>query len=120
MFFIMTSGQKDKKLEFDQVVVCPNCGKYGHLNVYMVYSYFSLFFIPLFKWNKRYFAKMGCCNAVCELAQELGKQIEKEIVTSVDENILHFQKYNRILECRYCGYKTEEDFDYCPKCGKKL
>ncbi len=120
MFFIMTGGQKDKKLEFDQVVVCPNCGKYGHLNVYMVYSYFSLFFIPLFKWNKRYFAKVNCCNAVCELPQEEGRQIEKGIMTSIDENILHFQTYNHILECRYCGYKTKEDFDYCPKCGNKL
>ena len=22
--------------------------------------------------------------------------------------------------CPYCGAKTDEDFEYCPKCGKKL
>lgn len=120
MFFIITSGQKDKKLEFDQMILCKNCDRYGRLEIYKVYSYLSIFFIPLFQWNKRYFAKMSCCNAVCELSLELGKQIEKGIVTSVDENILHFQKRSRILECGYCGYKTEEDFDYCPKCGNKL
>ena len=22
--------------------------------------------------------------------------------------------------CPYCGYRVDEDFDYCPKCGRRL
>ena len=45
MFFIITSGQKDKKLEFDQMILCKNCDRYGRLEIYKVYSYLSIFFI---------------------------------------------------------------------------
>ena len=47
MFFIMGVSQGQKKLNFDQLIVCGRCGRYGHLEVYMVYSYLSLFFIPV-------------------------------------------------------------------------
>ena len=32
MFFIMGVSQGRKKLNFDQMIVCNNCGKYGHLD----------------------------------------------------------------------------------------
>ena len=51
MFFIMGVSQGQKKLNFDQLIVCGRCGRYGHLEVYMVYSYLSLFFIPVLKWD---------------------------------------------------------------------
>ena len=44
MFFIMGVSQGQKKLNFDQLIVCGRCGRYGHLEVYMVYSYLSLFY----------------------------------------------------------------------------
>ena len=25
-----------------------------------------------------------------------------------------------IKKCNYCGYVTEENFEYCPKCGNKF
>ncbi|MEI3186501.1 MAG: hypothetical protein V8S27_00225 [Lachnospiraceae bacterium] len=50
MFFIMGISQGEKKLNFDQTIMCNHCGQYGHLEVYMIYSYLSLFFIPIFKW----------------------------------------------------------------------
>ena len=120
MFLVITSGQKEKKLEFDQMILCKNCDRYGRLEVYKIYSHLSFFFIPLFQWNKRYFVKMECCHAVCEISAELGREIEKGNVTKLDPSLLHFERQSHYKVCHQCGYTTSEDFIYCPKCGYKL
>ena len=121
MFFIMGGGQDTRQLEYNQLVMCKNCQKYGQINIYMTYSYVSFFFIPLFKWNKMYFAKMNCCGATCEISQEVGREIEKGNVTFISEDQLHFQQqYNPWRRCANCGYTTSENFEYCPKCGRRF
>ena len=57
MFFMMgiTDGRKD--LDFNQQIICSQCGRYGRYQVYMTYMVLSLFFIPCFKWNKRYYVQ---------------------------------------------------------------
>ncbi len=123
MFFIMGISQGQKKLNFDQLVVCGHCGRYGHLEVYMVYSYLSLFFIPVLKWGKRYYVRTSCCDTVVELDAELGKQIQRGEVTSLPESIIpstYSCEVERKKRCGVCGFETEEDFQYCPKCGARL
>lgn len=88
MFFIMGGGQGQKKLDFDQLVVCPGCGKYGHLEVYMVYSYLSLFFIPLFKWGRCYHVRTTCCGRSVAISPELGRAIETGEIKSLPEDII--------------------------------
>ena len=51
MFFIMGISNGEKKLAFDQLEICNCCGKYGHLEVYMTYMFFSFFFISDFNIN---------------------------------------------------------------------
>lgn len=124
MFFIMGISQGEKKLNFDQTIVCNHCGQYGHLEIYMIYSYLSLFFIPIFKWGRRYFVKTTCCGASAELDAELGHQIERGEVTSLPENMIPHSpdEYapHRMHRCPSCGFETEEDYQYCPKCGQRL
>ena len=84
MFFIFGISSGKKRLDFNQTMVCPNCGHFGRLEVYMTYMYFSLFFIPLFKWGKRYLVKTSCCNGVCDIPNELGKRIEKGQTVEID------------------------------------
>lgn len=121
MFFIMGISQGQKRLNFDQVIVCGHCGKYGHLEVYLVYSYLSLFFIPVFKWGRRYFVKTTCCNTSVELDAELGRRIERGEVTSLPESIIpDTYQYRGKRRCSACGYETEEDFQFCPKCGERF
>ena len=50
---------------------------YGRYQVFMTYMYFSFFFIPLFKWNRRFYVKMSCCGAVYELDPEKGKALAR-------------------------------------------
>jgi len=124
MFLIFGITQGEKRLSFDQTAVCACCGRYGRYEVYMTYMCFSLFFIPVFKWNKRYYVRTTCCHEVIEIDRELGERIRRGEVTELREGDLHFDcpGYRddgyRIKRCENCGYETEEDFQYCPKCGK--
>lgn len=122
MFFIMGINQGRKKLNFDQVVVCGNCGRYGHLEVYLVYSCFSLFFIPLFKWGRSYYVRTSCCDKVVPIDGQLGRKIELGQVTSLPEDIIPdtFIQNGGKRRCGNCGFETEEDYQFCPKCGAHL
>lgn len=121
MFLIFGIEENEKKLDFDQLIICDGCGRYGRISVFMRYTYFMLFFIPLFKWNKRYYVRMECCGSVCEISPELGRSIEKGEVSSIDPSILHFySEQTSWRTCSHCGYTTDEDFAFCPKCGKPL
>ncbi len=120
MFFIMgiTDGRKD--LDFTQIVICDNCGKYGRYQVFMLYTVLSLFFIPTFKWNKRYYVQMSCCGTVYELNPEIGRRIaagEDLQIRSQDMTKVNQGRSYGLKHCNNCGYETTEDFDFCPKCG---
>ncbi len=131
MFFIMGVSQGQKKLNFDQLIVCGHCGRYGHLEVCMVYSYLSLFFIPVFKWGRRYYVRTTCCDTMVEIDAELGRRISRGEVTSLPESIIpaDFQYRGQSdmqdspqtkKRCEACGYETAEDYQFCPKCGQRL
>lgn len=149
MFFIMGVSQGQKKLNFDQLVICGHCGRYGHLEVYMVYSYLSLFFIPVFKWGRRYYVRTTCCDTTVEISGDLGRQIDRGEVTSLPESIIPADYQYRgqgqpqgqtqgqaqpqgqaqtqpevcaqaKKHCPSCGFETEEDYQFCPKCGQRL
>lgn len=119
MFFIFGISQKEEKLDFSQAIICPCCGAYGRIEVFCIYSYFSLFFIPIFKWNRRYYIKTSCCNSECSIPPELGKAIKKGEIEFIDVDHLNFNC--RVKRCENCGYTPSDiSFSYCPKCGKKL
>ena len=52
MIFIGGISSAVKQLEYLKTVICSVCGGYGRYQVFMTYTYFSFFFIPLFKWNR--------------------------------------------------------------------
>lgn len=122
MFFIMGINQKSQKLNFDQLIVCGNCGRYGHLEVYLTYSCLSLFFIPVFKWGRTYYVKTSCCNKVIPIDHDLGYKIESGQIHMLPETVIPdtFQQKVCLRHCRNCSFETTEDFKFCPKCGEKL
>ncbi len=121
MFFIMGINSGQKKLDFDQLEVCRCCGKYGHVEVFMTYTYLMLFFIPIFKWNRRYFVRMNCCGSTAELNQDTGKAIEHGEIQGLTIDSLDFYTNNNGSKtCPRCGFVAPADFDFCPKCGSHL
>ena len=127
-------SEGSKEFDFSQTTICQGCGRYGRFVVYMTYTVLSLFFIPCFKWNKQYFVRMSCCGKTYQLDPEVGKRIAKgEAVEIRPEDLTPvFSGFdqsatttwanwtNEVKTCENCGYATDEDFDYCPKCGSKF
>lgn len=126
MFFICGISQGKKILDYTKTVICSLCGGYGRYQVFMTYSYFSVFFIPIFKWDKHYYVQMSCCSTVYELNTETGNRLKRGESVDIKESDLSLIKsgqrssdWNK-KKCEECGYETTEDFVYCPKCGKHL
>lgn len=88
MFFIFGISNGEKKLNFVQTMVCTSCGQFGRLEVFMTYQYFSLFFIPIFRWGLHFYAKSTCCGTVYQLETPLGKRILKGEQVSLSEEDL--------------------------------
>lgn len=130
MIFIGGISSGMKPIEYLKKVICSRCGAYGRYQVYMTYLYFSFFFIPLFKWNRRFYVKMSCCQAVYELDAEIGRRLLRgEDVEIREEDLTLVQdgggnpwtlSAGARRRCPACGYETAEDFSYCPKCGAPL
>ena len=73
---------------FRQTIVCKKCGRLCSISVFMTYTCFSFFFIPLFKWGKQYYAVSNCCHTIYAIDAELGKAIEHgESVTLREEDL---------------------------------
>lgn len=136
MFFIGGINSEIKELISSQMVICSQCGSYGRYQVTMTCMCLSLFFIPVFRWKRRYYVTMSCCDSVYELNPEVGKRLargEKTEISEADLTLLQrgqkrfqgweqdrVQSQNEKKVCRGCGYETAEDFAYCPKCGQRL
>lgn len=122
MFFIMGISTGEKKFEFLQTILCSRCGKYGRYEVFMTYTFFSLFFIPLFKWNRNYFVKSTCCNTMYRISPELGRKIADGSCSQITEDDLELVSSGNPYtnKCPFCGFDADSSFDYCPKCGNKL
>jgi len=121
MFFIGGVYPKRKKLEYYQTMICSCCSRYGRYEVFMECSVFSLFFIPLIKFNKKYYAQTTCCNSLY-----LIKNNEKAIMLERGQDVtlneydlepIHICHSNR---CPSCGLEVGENYNYCPHCGTNL
>lgn len=130
MFFICGINQGQKEIPYNKLVICGRCGGYGRYQVFMTYMCLSLFFIPVLKWGRRYYVKMSCCGTVYELAPETGRSIARGEQVQVGQADLKLIQAGRREQwrpaadrkrvCENCGFETEEDYNYCPKCGGRL
>lgn len=122
MFFVFGISNKEKEIDFSQTTICRSCGAYGRLEMFVKYTYFSLFFIPIFKWNRKYYVRSNCCNSLYSLDKEIGRNIEKGYEEKIDESDLKPVdiNYNKRSYCGNCNFPIESEFEFCPKCGNKL
>lgn len=79
MFFFYGWGTKaDKKEVYDQKF-CPTCNALVPFHGVIQYDYFSLFFIPIIKWNKRYYMECPYCGNAYSISKETYQQIKEGI-----------------------------------------
>ena len=126
MFFIFGIFNGFKDLDFTKMVICKNCGRYGRLEFFMTYTYISLFFIPVLKWGKKYYAKSTCCNSIFSVSDSLIKKILNNENPEINDDDLTYEyseysnQYYSNNKCPNCGYSINYEFEYCPKCGTKI
>lgn len=123
MFFFTFFGIQDKNQYIGActTIVCPSCGKLARYEVYKSYRYFHIFFIPVFRWNIRYFVKTSCCGCLYELNPVAGKEFEKNPGTEIRyEDLRPVSNYLPYRHCQNCNADVPAEFNYCPYCGGKL
>lgn len=123
MFFMMGITQGKKYFEDNKIGICNHCGAYGRYQIFMTYMCLSLFFLPCFKWNRKYYVQSTCCHALYLLDPDIGTRIAHgEKVEILPQNLTEIQTgyQTRFKRCSNCGFETQEDFAFCPKCGHKF
>ncbi|MDF2587430.1 MAG: hypothetical protein K0S41_1271 [Anaerocolumna sp.] len=123
MFFIIGISSAEKRLDFNQTMQCFRCGQFGRYEVFITYTYFTFFFIPLIKWNKKFYVKATCCNTMYTIDSTLGKRIQdgEHIILTEQDLTPMYQSSNKTAgQCPSCGYITNPEHAFCPKCGTRL
>lgn len=72
--------------------ICPVCGSASRAEVFMMYSVFELFFTPLFKFNRRYYIKMRCCDAYARVDKKTGDELIANGFKNFDSYEIKFKK----------------------------
>jgi RNA polymerase subunit RPABC4/transcription elongation factor Spt4 len=122
MFFIGIFGvqSKSERIHTETAVICPVCEAYGRYEIIKSYYYFHFFFIPLWRWNKRYYIQTQCCSRICEIEKTLGEKIEAgDSVEIKKEQILCGGSPSTRI-CPSCSAQAEPYYQYCPHCGTRL
>ncbi len=125
MFFIGIFGIEEKERDIKEFtnVVCPACGRFSSASFFEHYTYFHAFFIPTFKWNRRYYVKLRCCGALYEADADYARQLKT--ADTIDFSRLKkvsggFSRFDDMFKaCPNCGKSYDASFAYCPYCGTK-
>lgn len=121
MFFIIF-GNRSKVVPVGQIydTVCPICQNRTMLDVHRKYDYFHLFYLPIVKYNSKYFAFCSSCGSVYEMSAEHGKAVKKGALTALEPGNLQLLKSNYRPHCSSCGAQQSDNGLYCSQCGEKL
>lgn len=77
MFLIIFSTTKQELIDYDKVTRCPYCDDMGSYDIYYTYNVLTIFFIPIWKWNKQYIAERTCCKKRFILDNEVGDRLRR-------------------------------------------
>lgn len=122
MFFIGVFGTSDKEKVIGEVTLdqCPNCEGTPQGEVVTRYSYFHLFFLPVYKWNQEFAVYCRGCRTWFYLDAEVGHQIEKGFLKTLNYWQLKKADMSRTSHfCLRCGGEMSPEYLYCPHCGAK-
>jgi len=119
MFFIGIFGIQNKYRIVKEFynVVCPNCDRLSRIELVETYDYFHFFFIPLFRWNFKYYLKARCCNSLYEVDKDYFHELKNS--NTIDFNRVR-SVYSNPNICPNCGGFINPGFSFCPHCGQRL
>ena len=148
MFLIIGVNDGQNALYYEKLVYFSHLGRAVNVTVFVTFTQLMLFFIPTVKWNKRYYVQLPN-GEVYELNADVGRQVERGRDVEIKESDCYASasanyyenggfsgslkdffgfggtssnggNSSDVYNCPHCGYPIVDDFDYCPKCGKRL
>jgi len=97
------------------------CGASGAMGVVTcTFQQFTLFFIPIFRFGKRYFVTCPSCGTVYEMSKEEGRRIEHDYTAEIDPNSIYVVQRSSRKVCPNCKCAVDQSSRYCPNCGTSL
>lgn len=125
MFFVGILGieSKEKELRTFPNLICKACGRVTAYRLVKAYKYFHIFFIPIYRWDFRYYLISKCCGSVFEISNEQGKDLEEGKDYMLDRlklTILEDNSCSGNIVCFNCGKEVSSEFEFCPHCGARL
>ena len=75
--FYRLVDNKEKEIKILNNFCCKNCNESSEAKLIKTYSFFHFFFLPLFKWNEKYYVICNGCNSIFNIDKEKGKAIER-------------------------------------------
>ena len=67
MFFLFGFGSRQKEVGPGAVRTCPHCGNTTQWERIRELKQFSLFFVPVARWNRRQLEVCGICGTAIEV-----------------------------------------------------
>lgn len=121
MFFIIgtASGTTDFGTRLCRYLPC--CGKNNvRVAFTCTYQQFTLFFIPLFRFGKRYFITCPDCGAVYELRKDEGERAAANWNAEINPDCIFIVQNSYKKTCPACKCSVNSDSRFCPNCGQRL
>jgi hypothetical protein len=63
---------KEEPINYTKVHKCHYCDDIGSYDIFYTYQVLTLFFIPVWKWNRTYYAESTCCRKRFILDKSIG------------------------------------------------
>jgi hypothetical protein len=131
MFFIGIFGIENKNKEVKDLnnLTCKKCNSTIQGKLIKNFDFFHFFFIPIFKWNEKYYVLCNSCKCLYSIPKEKGKAIEKgeevnitywDLQEVYSDNNINFNNRYDMKICPNCGEQVKRHFKYCPYCGKEV
>lgn len=121
MFFIIgiDSGSKSLGVRMCRTFSC--CGSFGVMgSLTCTFQVFTLFFLPIFRFGKRYFITCPNCGAVYEIAKPEGQRLEHNPAAEVDPSQMYPVQGSSHKTCPTCRSAVDLNARFCPNCGTRL
>ena len=88
MFFLIWITTKEELLNYEKLHRGKFCDDISSYNIVYTYQVLTLFFIPVWRWNKTYFAENTCCHKQFILDKVVGDMLRcDEDVEIVDTDL---------------------------------
>lgn len=121
-------SNKEENIRNINNIVCKKCNSMSSYELIKTCNIFHIFFIPIIKWNEKYYLKSRCCDTIFQVSKDIGKKLERGENVSIEDGDLTevysnygWQGYNPgETLCSYCGSRVDASFKYCPNCGHKI